>query len=101
MRKLSPPGWSRSAQRASAHLTQEVSKMRTLTFLLALSTQAAVMPLSLKRAVEIATSPEGSARVQIANELIKQAEARRVQARSALLPNFDASVSDSSNTRNL
>lgn len=61
----------------------------------------AVIQLSLKRAVEIATAPEGNSRVEIAGELIKQAEARSSQARGALLPNFDSSVAYSNNTRNL
>jgi outer membrane protein len=59
------------------------------------------MPLSLKRAVEIALAPEGNARVEIAQELIRQSETRVSQARAALLPNFDSSVSYSSQTRNL
>lgn len=63
--------------------------------------RAPVLPLSLKRAVEIALAPEGNARVQIAGELIRQAEARVSQARAALLPNFDASVGYSDQTRNL
>jgi outer membrane protein TolC len=67
----------------------------------ALKERPAVLPLSLKRAVEIALAPEGNARVQIAAELIHQAEARSAEARSALLPNFDASVSQSNQTRNL
>ncbi len=67
----------------------------------ALRERTAVLPLSLKRAVEIALAPEGNARVQIADELIHQAEARAAEARSALLPNFDASVSESNQTRNL
>lgn len=62
---------------------------------------SAVMPLSLKRAVEIALSPEGNTRVQIAGELIRQAETRSIQARSALLPNFDGSVSEQNAVRNL
>lgn len=66
-----------------------------------LKDRPATLPLSLKRAVEIATAPEGNARVQIAEELIRQAQSRALQARSALLPNFDSSVSYSSNTRNL
>ncbi len=61
----------------------------------------AVLPLSLKRAVEIALSPEGSARVQLAEEFIRQAETRSAQAKSALLPNFDASVSERSSVQNL
>src|SRR4029079_5594412 len=59
------------------------------------------LPLSLKRAVEIALAPEGNARVQLAEEAIKQAESRAVEARSALLPNFDASLSESNQVRNL
>ncbi len=60
-----------------------------------------VLPLSLKRAVDLATAPEGNARVQIAGELILQSQSREAQTRAALLPNFDSSVSWSSNTRNL
>jgi outer membrane protein TolC len=67
----------------------------------ALRERPVVLPLSLKHAVEIALAPEGNARVQIADELVRQAEARAAQARSALLPNFDASVSESNQTRNL
>jgi outer membrane protein len=66
-----------------------------------LKERPAVLPLSLKRAVEIALSPEGNARVQIAQELIRQSESRVWQARSALLPNFDASINESNQTRNL
>ena len=57
--------------------------------------------LSLKQAVDIALSPEGNARIQIAEELIRQAKARSAQVRAALLPNIDASVSQQSMTRNL
>jgi outer membrane protein TolC len=46
--------------------------------------------LSLKRAVELALSPEGNTRVQWSNEQVKQAQARSAEARSALLPNVDA-----------
>ena len=42
--------------------------------------------LSMKRAVELATSPEGNGNMQIAGEAVKQAEARSIQARAALLP---------------
>ena len=66
-----------------------------------LQDRPAAMPLSLKRAVEIATAPEGNARVQIADELIKQAESHVSQARAALLPNFDGSLSEFSRTTNL
>jgi outer membrane protein TolC len=57
--------------------------------------------LSMKRAVELATSPEGNANIQIAGEAVKQAQARSVQARAALLPGVDAVVSEASQTRNL
>ena len=66
-----------------------------------LQQRPAVLPLSLKRAVEIALAPEGNARVQIADEFIHQAKARAAEARSALLPNFDASVSEQNQVRNL
>jgi outer membrane protein len=62
---------------------------------------AQTLPLSLKQAVEIALQPEGSTRIQVARELIHQAEKRSAQARAALLPNVDSSVSQQSITRNL
>jgi outer membrane protein len=57
--------------------------------------------LSLKRAVEIATSPEGSAKVQLAAEALKQARARSAEARAALLPDLESSFTDESRTTNL
>jgi outer membrane protein len=57
--------------------------------------------LSLKRAVEVAVSPEGSARIQLADESLKQAQARALEERAALLPNVDASFTDQSRTENL
>jgi outer membrane protein len=74
---------------------------RVLLVLLAPALFAQPVKLSLKQAVEIAGSPEGNARVQLARELVRQAEARSAQVRAALLPNFDASVSEQSQTRNL
>ena len=47
-----------------------------------------VLALSLKRAVQMAISPEGNAQIQISNESLKQAEARSAQARAALLPDI-------------
>lgn len=76
--------------------------MRTLLVLLAIgAVQAAPLELSLKRAVDLATSPEGAARVQIAAEQVKQAESRSTQARSALLPDFESSFGYQNQTRNL
>ncbi|HLJ47573.1 MAG TPA: TolC family protein [Bryobacteraceae bacterium] len=60
-----------------------------------------VLPLSLKKAVEIALSPEGSTRLQLATEALKQSEARSAEARAALLPDVEAQISDSNQTRNL
>lgn len=59
------------------------------------------LELTLRRAVEIATSAEGNTRIQLAGEAVGQARARAAQARAALLPNFDATVSRQSQTRNL
>jgi outer membrane protein TolC len=53
---------------------------------LAQNTTPRALPLSLKRAVEIALTPEGSARVALAQESIQQAESRVTQARAAFLP---------------
>lgn len=60
-----------------------------------------VLQLSLKRAVEIALAPEGNVRAQLALESVKQSETRSLQARAALLPNLEASVTDENEVRNL
>ena len=57
--------------------------------------------LSLKRAVELATSPEGSAQIQIAGEALRQAKARSDQARAALLPDLESSLTYRDQTVNL
>ncbi len=57
--------------------------------------------LSLKRAVELAVAPEGSARIQVAGETVKQAQSRSAQARGALLPDLSSSFSYANQTRNL
>lgn len=79
--------------------------MRFLMVLLvaagALAAQQAPLEIDLRRAVELALAPEGSARLQIAAEALRQAEARSRQARGALLPNLDAAVSYQNLTRNL
>ena len=63
--------------------------------------QRAPLQLSLKRAVEIAISPEGSAQVQLSTESWKQARARSAEARAALLPDLEASFNDRNQTTNL
>ncbi len=60
-----------------------------------------VLPLSLRKAVEIALQPEGNARLQIARELIRQAQARSGQSRAALLPDFSSYLAQQNQTRNL
>ncbi len=59
------------------------------------------LQLSLKRAVELATSLEGNTNIQLAGEALTQAETRSAQARGALLPNLDAVFTDQNLTRNL
>jgi outer membrane protein TolC len=59
------------------------------------------MALSLDKSIEIALAPDGNARVQLAAEAVRQAQARKAEALSALLPNFDASWSARSFTENL
>jgi len=60
-----------------------------------------VLRLSLKQAVEIALAPEGNTRVQLAQELIRQAQTRSAQARAALLPSIESSMAQQNQTRNL
>jgi outer membrane protein len=62
---------------------------------------APVLQLSIRQAVDIALSPDGDTRVRIAEELVRQAEARSAQTRAAILPHIDASVGQQNTTRNL
>ncbi|MGA2595811.1 MAG: TolC family protein [Bryobacteraceae bacterium] len=66
-----------------------------------LETRPAVLQLSLKKAVEIALSPEGSTRLQLAQESLKQTEARKDEARSSLLPDFEGQVAYKNMDENL
>jgi outer membrane protein len=59
------------------------------------------LELSLKRAVELATSPEGNTNIQLAGEALKQAESRKDQARAPLLPDLSASIGERDQTVNL
>jgi outer membrane protein len=63
--------------------------------------QQGVMQLSLKRAVNIALTPEGSARVALAEQSIRLSETHVKQARSAFFPSLDGSVNERSQTVNL
>jgi outer membrane protein TolC len=62
---------------------------------------AGPIELSLKRAVEVAVSPEGNTKIQLSGEALKQAQARSAQARAALLPDLEASLTDRDQTANL
>jgi outer membrane protein len=62
---------------------------------------AQLLRLSLKRAVEIATSPEGSVRVLFALEALRQAKSRSAQSFSAFLPDIESSVQQRSIDVNL
>src|ERR1700682_2659326 len=78
--------------------------MRVLSmFLLAASLGLAQspLPLSMKRAVEIALAPDGSTRAALAQESIQQAQDRVAQAKAAFLPNVNASIEDRRQTTNL
>src|SRR5260370_38568525 len=66
-----------------------------------LETRPQVLQLSLKKAVEIALSPEGSTRLQLAQESLKQTEERKNEARAALLPDLEGQVTERNQTTNL
>ncbi len=57
--------------------------------------------LSLRRAIEIATSPEGNTSVQLSGEALKQAQSRAAEAKGALLPDLESSYTIRSQTENL
>lgn len=57
--------------------------------------------LSLKRAVEVATSPEGNTYIQLSEESLRQADSRSAEARSALLPDIEAQAEQTTAMRSL
>jgi len=59
------------------------------------------LQLSMKRAVEIALTPEGSTRVALALESVKQAQDQARAAKSAFLPTVDGQIQEQSETVNL
>jgi outer membrane protein len=63
--------------------------------------QTGPLVLSLKRAVQLALSPEGNARIQISEEALKQAQARSAQTRAGLLPDFESYLTYRNQTMNL
>ena len=56
------------------------------------------LQLSMKRAVEIAKSPEGNSSIQLAGESLKQAQQRSLEARAALLPDVEGAFRYESET---
>ena len=59
------------------------------------------LQLSLRRAVDLALSPEGNPNIQLAQEGVKQAQARSAQARGALLPDLAGSFGWQNTIRSL
>ncbi len=68
---------------------------------LAAAQDRAPLELSMKRAVEIATSPEGNTNIQLSGEALRQAQARSLQARASLLPDIEGAFSERNLTSNL
>jgi outer membrane protein len=66
-----------------------------------LQTRPPVLQLSLKQAVQLALAPEGSTRVKLAEEALKQAESRADESRAALLPDLEGSLQYQNETVNL
>jgi outer membrane protein len=66
-----------------------------------LQTRPSVLQLSLKQAVQLALAPEGSTRVKLAEEDLKQAELRADESRAALLPDLEGSLQYQNETVNL
>ena len=65
------------------------------------SPQPRELAISLRQAVDLATAPDGNARVALAAELVEQANSQSNQSRAALLPHVEGSVSQQSIVRNL
>jgi len=59
------------------------------------------LPLSLKRAVEIAVSRQGNSNILLSDEAVRQARSRSEQARAAFLPDVEGAASEESTIRSL
>jgi len=59
------------------------------------------LQLTLKRAVELALSPEGNTYIQLSDESLRQAKSRSTEARSALLPDIEAQAAETTAMRSL
>jgi outer membrane protein len=65
------------------------------------SASSVPLELSLKQAVDLALAPDGNTRVQLAEELVRQSQARAAESRAALLPNLEGSLMQENRTVNL
>ena len=59
------------------------------------------LQLSLRRAVELALSPEGNTYIQLSDENLRQAKSRTAEVRSALLPDIETQASQTTAMRSL
>ena len=59
------------------------------------------LQLTLKRAVELALSPEGNTYIQLSDENLRQAKNRSEEVRSALLPDIEAQASQTTAMKSL
>jgi outer membrane protein len=59
------------------------------------------LQLTLKRAVELALSPEGNTYIQLSDENLRQAKSRSAEVRSALLPDIETQASQTTAMRSL
>ena len=60
-----------------------------------------IVRLGLRQAIDLALSRDGSARIQLAEQLVRQSRSRLMQSRGALLPSLDSSLVQQNQTRNL
>lgn len=65
------------------------------------STDRGPLQLTLKRAVELALSPEGNTYIQLSDESLRQAKSRSAEARSALLPDIETQAMQTTAMRSL
>ena len=65
------------------------------------SLQRGPLQLTLKRAVELALSPEGNTYIQLSDENLKQVKSRSAEVRSALLPDIETQASQATAMKSL
>lgn len=63
--------------------------------------QRGPLQLTLKRAVEMALSPEGNTYIQLSDENLRQAKSRSTEVRSTLLPDIEAQAAQTTTMRSL